>query len=129
MTEEHYKQYINTLNNTIKQLKQTYYTDLFTRFKNDTAKIWKIVNQLSKKSLKNKNIEHIVHNNKKITGTSDIAELFNNFFINIAIQLNQNLPPPTTNPRSYLSGNYPNSMAIPTIYPQDIIRIINSLKN
>ena len=129
VSEEQYKQYRNALNNNIKQLKQTYYINLFTSFKNDITKMWKIINQLSNKNLKNNNIEHIIHNNTTISRTSDIAELFNKFFINIAIQLNKNLPPPTTDPRSYLPGNYPNSMAIPTVYPHDVIRVINSLKN
>ena len=73
--EEQYKHYRNALNNDIKQLKQTYYMNLFIRFKNDTTKMWKIINQLSRKSLKNKNIEHIIDNNTKISRTSDIAEL------------------------------------------------------
>lgn len=128
VTEQQYKQYRNTLNYTIKQVKQIYYINLFTRFKNDTAKIWKTLNQLSGKSKKD-NIQHILYNNEKITGMSEIANSFNEYFIDIPIKLDQNLPPPTADPLTYLLGDYPNSIAVPTICPQDVVQIIKSLKN
>lgn len=129
ISEEHYKAYRNKLNSTIKQLKQSYYIGIFTNFKNDTKKIWKTVNQLYNKTGKSNDINHIIHNNKNITVPIDIANCFNEFYTNIPFDLNNNLPPPTTDPLHFLTGDYPTSMAVPTVYPQDIARVINSLKN
>ena len=117
LPKEQYKQYRNTLNYTIKQVKQTYYLDKFTRFKNNTTMIWKIINQLSEERHKNKDIEHIFHSNENISGTSEVSKSFNEFYTNIATKLDHNLAPPTTN----LLGNYPTSMTAPTVYPQDVI--------
>lgn len=46
VTEAYYKQYRNILNATIKNSKITYYTNLFTNFKNSTRKMWSAINQL-----------------------------------------------------------------------------------
>ena len=127
--EEQYKQYRNSLNNKIKQIKQSYFINKFTNFKNNTSKIWDTVNQLTNKNHRNKDIHCINYNNKKLTEVIDIAKTFNEFYTNIACKLDNNLPPPTTDPLTFLAGNYPSSMAIPTIYPQDVIPVINSLKN
>lgn len=65
----------------------------------------------------------------KTTETSEIAKSFNKYCIDIPMKLDHNLPPPTTNPLTYLTGNYPTSMAVPTVEPQDVTQIINSLKS
>ena len=48
--------------------------------------------------------------------------------MNIAPQLDNKIPPSNIDPISFLPGNYPSSMAIPPIVPQDVINIINVLK-
>ena len=58
-----------------------------------------------------------------------IAEDFNNYFTNIASTLDKNLPPPVTDPMSYLSGNFPNSMVAVPVNIGDVIGVIKSLKN
>ena len=75
MSEEQYKQYRNTFNYTIKQVKQTYYIDIVTRFENYTTKIWKIINQLSEKDIKTKILKKFSTAMKK--PPSETAKLIN----------------------------------------------------
>ena len=129
VAEQEYKHYRNSLTNVIKRAKQSYFIDKFTNFKNSTRKIWETVNQLSGKNQSNKNIYCINHGNRKVTDEAEIAKTFNEFYTNIAAELDNVLPPPTTDPLTFLEGDYVSSMLVPTVLPQDVIRIIKSLKN
>lgn len=112
----------------IRQSKKSYYMTQLTNFKNDTHTIWKIINQLSHHNHKKSASNHIKINGEKVSEPFAISEAFNEYYINIAPKLDQSLPPSTTNPLNFLRGDYPQSMAIPIIIPQDVISVISSLK-
>ena len=52
VSENYYKHYRNTLNNTIKLTKKSYYHNIFCNFKNNTKQIWNIINQLTNNNRK-----------------------------------------------------------------------------
>ena len=85
------------------------------------------MNQL-RNNYKATNLKYIQYNNKTLTTPAEIAEAFNDYYVNIAPQLDNNIPSSDIDPLSFLTGNYPTSMAIPPVVPQDVINIINSLK-
>ena len=58
-----------------------------------------------------------------------ISDAFNSYFSNIAVDLESKLPPPNEDFMQYMQGDYLNSIAIPETTPDDIIKIINQLKN
>ena len=129
ITEEYYKLYRNTLNHNIKQAKQSYYLNIFSNFKNDTKKIWNTINQLTNKNRKTNDMNNIILKNKNLNNPLDIATAFNNFYTNIAPELDHSLPLTNTDPLSFLRGNFPDSMVVLPVHPQDVIQVINSLKN
>ena len=129
VTEAQYKQYRNALNNTIKFAKHSYFMNKFINFKNNTRKIWETVNQLTENKHRSSEICGINYNNNMITEDAEIARTFNDFYTNIAAELDNDLPPPSTDALAFLKGNYPGSMLVPTVCPQDVIQVINSLKN
>ena len=43
-------------------------------------------------------INNIIHNDKMYNNPQDISEIFNDFFSNVASNLEAKLPPSTTNP-------------------------------
>ena len=129
ISESEFKKYRNTLNCIIKQAKVTFYLNIFTNFKSNTRKIWNTINNLSKKNNKIFITDYISQNNTKLTNPTEITEAFNQFYINIAPNLDQTLPPSNTDPLNFLRGNYLSSMTVPPIDPQIVIDIINSLKN
>ena len=102
--------------------------NVFTNFKNDTKKIWNAVNQL-RNNHKKSYINYMSLNNKILRKPSEISEAFNEYYTNIAPKLDQNIPPATSNPLNFLRGNYPASMSVPPVLPQDVTNIIKSLKN
>ena len=128
VTESYYKQYRNVLNKIIKNYKNSYYMSIFTNFKNDTRKIWKTINQL-KNNYKKSYLSYITMNNKVMRSPSDIADSFNKYYTDIASNLDNNIPPSNVNPLHFLRGDYPTSMFVPPVLPQDVTCVINSLKN
>lgn len=129
VTEDFYKQYRNTLSQTIRRAKQSYYFNMLNNFKNDTKKIWMIINQLTNKKHKTTNIDDIIFKNKKLNDPLDIAKAFNEFYANIAPDLDRTLPPSSIDPLNFLKGDYPNSMVVLPVHHQEVIQVINSLKN
>ena len=128
VSEFTYKEYRNTLNRLISRAKQSYYMKIFTNFKNNTRTIWNAINQLTN-NYKKSSVHSIDHNNELLTTPQKIAEAFNDYYVNIAPNLDHKIPPSTANPLEFLRGDYPTSMLIPIVYPQEVINVILSLKN
>ncbi len=126
--EHKYKEYRNRLTGIIKQVKQDYYISIFTNFKNDTRKVWNTINQL-KNNKKRVYLNHITQNNRKLTNPNEIADVFNDYYTNIAPKLDTSLPPSPIDPVRFLHGDYPNSMSVPPVCPQQVTEVIDSLKN
>ena len=128
VSELYYKTYRNTLNQSIKQAKQSYYISLFSNFRNDTRKLWNEINKL-KNVHKKIDINNILYNNKSLKCPIEIAEAFNEFYTNVASNLDEGLPPSAHNPLNFLHGNYRHSMFVPPASPSDVSLIISKLKN
>ena len=101
--------------------------NIFTNFENNTSKIWNTINQL-KINYKRTYLNYINYNNKILTTPEDISGAFNKYFVNIAPQLDNNIPLSNTESVSFLPGNYPISMAIPPVNLQDVKNIIKKQK-
>ena len=86
ITESHYKTYRNTLNRIVSNAKNSYYMNMFTNFRNDTKKIWNAINQL--KNNHNKTyLNYISMNNKILRTPSVISKTFNEYYTNVAVNL------------------------------------------
>ena len=129
VSEEFYKRYRNQVSLLIKISKSNYYNNIFTNFKSNTKKIWQTIRELSNKTNSKCKVSTLNHNGTTLKDPKDIAEALNNYFCNIAPELDCKLPPSNINPIHYLKGNYQNSMYIPLITEGDTIEIIKSLKN
>ena len=63
-----------------------------------------------------------------VTDKQTIAEYFNNYFTHIGKNLADTLPELETTPQDYLSGDYPNNMFIEPVIPEEVLKLIKSLK-
>ena len=129
VTQQEYSNYRNKINALIRLTKRKYYFNVFSNFKRSTRKQWETINALSKTIKPKKNIPNIIHKDRILTDANDISNCFNNFFADIAPQLNNKLPPPSRDPISYLTGNFPDSMAPPIATYDDFFAVVKSLKN
>ena len=126
-----YSSYSNRLKTVIKAAKKSYYENYFSNFKQNLKKSWETINTLTnmkkRTPLSKKTsllIDGVVTNDSK-----RVANDFNSFFTNIASTLDEKLPEPQTDPLTYLSGDYPNSLAVTPVGIAEIITTIKSLKN
>ena len=53
--------------------------------------IWNIINQLTNKNRKNNNMNNITYTSNKLTSPADIATAFNEFYTNVALELDHSL--------------------------------------
>ena len=83
-----YKLYANALNRIKNKAKNDYYCQRFKFYQNDLKNTWKLISTLVKRKHKGQNGPvRIVRNNKEFTNQSDIAEQFNQHFINVGPNL------------------------------------------
>ena len=102
--------------------------NIFTNFKNDTRKTWNAINQL-KNNHKKTYLSYISLNNKILRHPSQISNAINEYYTIIAGNLDNNIPPATINPVTFLRGDYPSSMSVPPVISSDVTSVIKSLKN
>ena len=115
-----YKQYRNHLTNLIKQSKKNYYLKKFSDFRLSTRKIWDTINELTNSNkTKTSPTNSVILNNNIMNSPYDISEAFNTYLQILLLNL----------PLSFLSGNYPHSMAMPPVTTHETIQVINALKN
>ena len=95
----------NRVNKIIKKSKIHYFENAFNSSKNDIKKTWKHVNSLKGRHSGPKDIEKLIFNDEEFTDVPGIAEIFNNYFNNIAHDLSSNLPRNNLNPISLVQRN------------------------
>ena len=70
----------------------------FLIIKNNIKQTWKLINDLICSRKSRTQIRKIIVNNEEITKDHDIASHFNNYFSNIPISLNHEIPNSATQP-------------------------------
>ena len=95
VNKQNYATFRNKLRQTIRNAKQTYYSNLFTN--SNIKKTWSCINSILK-GYKTKHIPSQIRiNDKLITNSHDICECFNSYFTNIGTNLSKGIPS-STNP-------------------------------
>ena len=128
VSRNEYTTFRNRVTGLIRKHKQTYFQNLFSRNMNNIKTTWKNIKLLCQNN-QTKNIESIFYNNTNYTSDKDKAEIFNDFFVNIARNIENSLPATTTSP--YCAMN-PNNLPPININPctfEEVSTIISSLKN
>ena len=85
-----YKKYKNKLNHVIKTAKKAYYEKQFVKYKNDTKKTWQTINEVLNRNKTRKNLPDTFlqkSSNINVTNPQEIANKFNEYFVNIGPQL------------------------------------------
>ena len=98
----HFKNKVKAI---IDRVKNAYYKNLFERQRGNMAKTWKLINKLTSNRASRANIKSILYNNVEYTDDKSIADIFNNFFVNVARELDDNLPTTDIDPLTYVQSN------------------------
>ena len=129
ISHENYKQYRNNLTQVIRTAKCNYYRNILCNFRNNTKKVWQIINEMKGNTSNKPNPKILHYNNTIFDNPKDISEAFSKYFSNIAPLLDNKLPQSNNNLHDYLRGDFPNSMLFPVLTPYDIQSVIKKLRN
>jgi hypothetical protein len=100
-----YKNYRNLYNSLIRTSKKLFFEQQLTLYQSNSKKTWELINLATKRPAKNKNFTACLNINGTITSNStEIAEKFNNFFVNIATDIEKTIPPAIPNTVNNLEG-------------------------
>ena len=87
-----YKQYRNLISTLLKRSKCLYFTKFFNDNLNNLKNIWKgIKNLISLKNVSHSSPSSIYYNNKTLTSPFEMANTFNNYFSNIALDIQSSI--------------------------------------
>ena len=129
VTREQYNSFRNKVTNLIRKYKEKYYLETFTRNYGNTKKTWEIIKELSNGNKRKSSIDKIFFNRKYYYKDTEIATLFNRFFVTIAHDLAAALPPSNQSPYIYVQPNDNNpSIELNPVTPVELSNIIQSMK-
>ena len=123
-----YTEYRAKLRKSIREAKRLYYLRLFAIDKNDIQKTWIVINNTLNNNSRNSRQSEFIVNNNKLTDPGDIANAFNDYFINIGRQLSDKIQSPH-HYSDYLHNQVESHLQLKPISEIDIRNIINNLKN
>ena len=130
-SEQKYKKYKNKLTHIHRSAERQYYSDKLYQYKNDLKKTWNVLNEITKRK-NNKSIEEttIVHNGKSISDKSEIANCFNNFFVNIGPSLASKIKSSSNKSFSdFMKPNICNSFFLQPTCEEEIVNITSMFKS
>lgn len=127
----HFKNYSKILHKVILKAKKIYFNEIILNSNNKIKTTWNIIKKECGKFRSKEEIYTLVTNNSKTSDTTEIANIFNKYFLSITDNLNitQNN---NNNAIDFLKvsvpTNFPNIQIFPT-NPREIITIIKQLKS
>ena len=127
-----YREYHKFLQRIKRAAKQKYYRNLCIEFRNNSKRLWKVINSLTGKT-KNKNdlVECLKIENIEITQQKRIVKEFTKHFSSVGERLASKIPSPDTPVQDYISQIPRSNISLfltPTS-PEEIKRIICNLPN
>jgi hypothetical protein len=119
-----YKSYARTLRGCINTAQKSSNYRYISSSKNRCRATWDVINKKVGNIRQSNQIKSILHNSQNITNSKDIANIFNEYYINISNIFHQNYNPSVMNCNRHAATMYCNPTS-----PSEIHRIIMGLKN
>lgn len=128
-THDSYKSYRNKYNHSIRSAKKKYFSEEFKKCLNDSKTTWKVINQLLQRERATYVLPSVLSEGKNsFNNSEDIAQKFNNFFVNIGSKLANKIPACQGNPLDFISSDFPPFSSFEPPDTQEISDLIDELK-
>ncbi|KAI3384258.1 hypothetical protein SNEBB_000914 [Seison nebaliae] len=127
MSNTIYKTYCNRLTALIRSAKNKYYSSLFSNV-SDAKKTWININKLLGRGDRKRSIKSIEVDGEQCDNACDIANIFNDYFCNIAQEIAENIPAANADPMSNLQNPTCHSVFLRPVTVEECVSIIGNLK-
>ena len=118
-----YKKYRNKLNHTIRISKKKYYNDKFMEAHKNTKETWNLINEvINKRKTKTMLPKTFNQEGIEISDPVEIAEHFNDYFVNVGPNLAKNIEQPDINFKSFMSRNHEESFFLLPVTEDEVER-------
>ena len=129
-SEIKYKSYKNKLTKILRQAETQYYSEELNSVKGDIKNTWRVLkNVINKNVSKDSPHNSFTYRGSKITSSDKIADIFNEYFVNVGPSLAQKIDIVNKAPVDYLAGNYPASMFLRETDESEIFNTIMKQKS
>jgi len=128
VTFQVYNNYKNQVTHMLRREKENFFINKFNAKMQDVGETWKIINSL----IKNKRNLHpdieIVSDHGIVKNNVDVANHFNNYFVNVAANLESKIPAPVLSPLEYMGDRVTSSFFVLPVSSEDVRTEIMKLK-
>ena len=128
---DYYKRYRNRLNHILRAAERKHYHDLIIQHKSNVKKTWSVIKNVINKNKSRPICDKFKHNGEIINDRKDIADHFNNFFVNVGTNLANKIPKSKKTPDEYMAGCNPNNAIFhpAQVTEDEIFKIISDFKD
>ena len=129
--EDRYKSYKNKLTGILRYCEKDYYNKKLQLYSYDMKNTWKLLNEVINRKMKQRNfVSHFNYNNNEIYDKQEIANGFNDFFVNIGPELANKIVIPENNDiLQYMNDRNVNSMFLHGVNKKEMLDVIKSFAN
>ena len=121
--------YNSILKKSMRSAKMSYFHNIFSKYKTDSQKTWKVINSLINGAKNKKNISNVfVVNGKNLNNEAEIAEHFNAFFSTVGLKQASSIPHNNMLFSDYLLNPSDLAFSFTRVTRDEITQIINSFK-
>jgi len=124
-----YRRYRNVFARILKASKKLYYATEFSKARKNPKKTWELINQAINNTGSEQKIDKITSNGQEITNKTEIANAFNDFFVDIGKNISESVPPTQKIPENFLQDINPPDMHLNPISPGTVVSLLKSLKS
>jgi hypothetical protein len=122
-----YKLFKNRVNQVLRKAQKEHYNLLFENCKSNIKKQWDIIKEIINRKKVCNEISSIIVEGKEISSENEIAQKFNEFFVNIGPQLASKIPKNNKSPLTYMEKVY-DTIFLKPVTENEIVNTILKMK-
>ena len=126
---EEYRNLRNRVTQSIRNAKNNYFKNKLNQCSGNSRKVWKIINMILGRHKHSKLSETFKHNDVELNSPNDIAEHFNDYFIDVGRTLAENINDCNQHFTNYLLQSQDESFSLPPITHDELINVIEQLRD